>query len=101
MEKHLMLRDGRKIILDNEEEDAVITAAAMSDPDAMPLTDEEWEVVKPFVRIGRPPSTRPLKVPTTIRFDADVLAALKASGKGWQTRVNEAIRDWLKTHSAT
>jgi uncharacterized protein (DUF4415 family) len=41
----------------------------------------------------------PLKVPTTIRFDADVLAALKASGKGWQTRVNEAMREWIKTHS--
>ena len=40
------------------------------------------------------------KVPTTIRFDADVLAALKASGRGWQTRVNEAVRDWLKAHSA-
>ena len=41
----------------------------------------------------------PTKVPTTIRFDADVLAALKASGKGWQTRVNEAVREWLKSHS--
>jgi uncharacterized protein (DUF4415 family) len=86
-------------IIPTPEEDAIITAAAMSDPDAVPLTDEEWEAVKSFVRIGRPPSTRPLKVPTTIRFDADVLAALKASGKGWQTRVNEAVKDWLKTHS--
>jgi uncharacterized protein (DUF4415 family) len=42
----------------------------------------------------------PVKVPTTIRFDADILAALKASGKGWQTRVNEAVREWLKAHSA-
>lgn len=41
----------------------------------------------------------PTKVPTTIRFDADVLVELKASGKGWQTRVNEAVREWLKTHS--
>ena len=46
------------------------------------------------------PQKSPTKVPTTIRFDADVLAALKASGKGWQTRVNEAMRDWLKTHRA-
>lgn len=46
----------------------------------------------------RGPQKSPTKVPTTIRFDADVLAALKASGKGWQTRVNEAVRDWLKTH---
>lgn len=42
----------------------------------------------------------PHKVPTTIRFDPDVLTGLKATGKGWQTRVNEALRDWLKTHSS-
>ena len=41
----------------------------------------------------------PLKVPTTIRFDADVLAELKASGRGWQTRVNDAMRAWLKQHA--
>ncbi|MFY9260796.1 MAG: BrnA antitoxin family protein [Gallionella sp.] len=39
-------------------------------------------------RVGRPPATKPLNVPTTIRFDADILAELKASGRGWQTRVN-------------
>lgn len=32
-----------------DEEDAVITAAAMSDPDAVPLTDEEWAAAKPLV----------------------------------------------------
>ncbi len=37
-----------------------------------------------------------LKVPTTIRFDADVLAAVKATGKGWQTRVNDAMREWVR-----
>jgi uncharacterized protein (DUF4415 family) len=30
-----------------------------------------------------------------IRFDADVLAGLRATGKGWQTRVNDAMRQWL------
>ena len=33
-------------------------------------------------------------------FDVDVLAALKASGKGWQTRVSDATREWVKSHSA-
>lgn len=33
---------------------------------------------------------------TTIRFDADVVAALKTTGRGWQTRVNDAMREWLK-----
>ena len=47
---------------------------------------------------GRPPA-KLTKVPTTIRFDADVLAAFRATGKGWQTRVNDAMRDWLRNHS--
>ncbi|MFG5778119.1 BrnA antitoxin family protein [Comamonas sp. J-3] len=32
------------------------------------------------------------KISTTIRLDADVLEALKATGKGWQTRLNDLIR---------
>ncbi|MGI9132398.1 MAG: BrnA antitoxin family protein [Rhodoferax sp.] len=81
------------------EEDVIITAAAMSDPDAVPLTDAQWKAVRPMVRMGRPPSVTPLKVPTTIRFDADVLAGVKATGKGWQTRVNDAMREWLRSRS--
>ncbi|WP_332852473.1 BrnA antitoxin family protein [Duganella sp. S19_KUP01_CR8] len=34
-----------------------------------------------------------------VRFDQDVLDALKASGKGWQTRVNDVVRDWLAQQS--
>ena len=48
----------------------------------------------------RGPGRAPLKVPTTIRFDADVLAALKATGPGWQTRVNAAMREWVRSHPA-
>lgn len=32
------------------------------------------------------------KIATNIRFDPDVLEALKATGKNWQTRVNELLR---------
>lgn len=98
MPKYLTTKSGRKVLLNTPEEDAAITAAALSDPDALPLTGAEWEAAKPLARIGRPPKTAPKKVPTTIRFDADVLDALKASGKGWQTRVNEAVREWIKAH---
>ena len=49
---------------------------------------------------GRPRKTTALKVSTTIRFYADVLDALKASGKGWQTRVNDLVRDWVKSQRA-
>ncbi|MCC6135412.1 MAG: BrnA antitoxin family protein [Gammaproteobacteria bacterium] len=50
-------------------------------------------------RCARGSQKAPLKVPTTIRFDADVLVALKATGKGWQTRVNAVMRQWIQDHS--
>nr|WP_255495731.1 BrnA antitoxin family protein [Sinimarinibacterium sp. NLF-5-8] len=40
---------------------------------------------------GRPAGSE--KVSTTIRLDADVLAALRATGAGWQTRVNKILRE--------
>lgn len=43
---------------------------------------------------GRPPSPpERLKVSTTLRLDPDVLEAIKATGKGWQTRVNQELRE--------
>ena len=41
-------------------------------------------------RPGRPKADAP-KAPVTIRFDAAVARHLRASGKGWQTRVNDAL----------
>ena len=52
-------------------------------------------MLKPKKR-GRP--TVVTKVSTTVRFNAEVLASFKASGPGWQTRMNAALQDWLKTH---
>ncbi|MDR1274832.1 MAG: BrnA antitoxin family protein [Candidatus Accumulibacter sp.] len=49
-------------------------------------------------RGGRPKSAAP-KIQTAIRFDPDVLSRLKATGKGWQTRVNDAVREWLDARS--
>ena len=43
----------------------------------------------------------PTKVATTIRFDADVLQAVKSTGRGWQTRVNDAVREWAKAQHPT
>lgn len=40
----------------------------------------------------------PLKTQTTLRLDADILARFKAQGRGWQTRMNDALREWIDTH---
>jgi len=54
------------------------------------------ELLKP--KRGRPLSANP-KEHVNIRLDADVLSAFKSMGSGWQTRLNNALRDWLRTHT--
>ena len=57
--------------------------------------EQAAQMLKPKKR-GRPAGAT--KVSTTVRFNAEVLASFKASGPGWQTRMNAALQDWLKTH---
>jgi uncharacterized protein (DUF4415 family) len=47
---------------------------------------------------GRPPADV-VKDRITIRLSPDVTAAFRASGDGWQTRIDAALKDWLRTHS--
>ena len=79
-------------------EDAAITAAAMADPDAVPFTDAEWEQVKPLVRRGRPLGSG-TKTQGTMRLDVEVVEKFRASGDGWQTRINEALKSWVRSHA--
>jgi uncharacterized protein (DUF4415 family) len=50
-------------------------------------------------RARRGKQKSPTKLPTTIRLSPDVMAAFKATGAGWQTRIDNALKDWLSTHS--
>lgn len=71
--------------------------------DSPELTDEELrrlrparEVLPPSLfeglakRRGRPP-TEHRKISVTIRLDPDTLNAFKATGDGWQTRMNDVL----------
>jgi uncharacterized protein (DUF4415 family) len=54
-----------------------------------------------MARRGRPMGSTKAdtKVAVKLRLDPDVLAALRATGRGWQTRVNDTMREWVKTHT--
>lgn len=70
------------------------TAPVWIDPDEVPdLTSPDWAAVigAASVQRGRPKAVI-TKVTTTIRLDPDVLAKFKSSGRGWQSRINEALR---------
>lgn len=85
-------------LLPTPEEDAAITAAAQADPDALPMTEAEWAEAKPKARRGRRLAAV-TKERITIRLSRDVVDSFRASGEGWQTRVDSALKDWLKTHT--
>ena len=72
------------------------------DPYTAPdLSQDGWpeQFAKAAVQRGRPPSGRP-KVSTTIRLSQEVIDHFKADGRGWQTRIDCALREWIKEHQA-
>ena len=97
----------RKIHMPTDEEDAAINAGIAADEDTFEWTEEVAAGAKPakeffgaevFAKLPKPRG-RPLgsvkenaKVPVNMRVDPDVLEAMRASGAGWQTRVNDVRR---------
>lgn len=74
-----------------------------SDPDNPELTDEQMANLQPIDEVlpelaaslkkkaGRPKSDNP-KVSISLRVDQDVLEKFKATGRGWQSRMNDALK---------
>ena len=83
------------LILPTAAEDAAIAAGIAQDADTMEITATDMAKMQPLRRPGQPKVEQP-KVPVTMRVDADVLDAIKASGTGWQTRVNAVLREAVR-----
>lgn len=71
------------------------------DPDDAPdLSQPEW--VEKFAAVkavrGRPRAESP-KTAISIRLSPEVVERFRATGAGWQTRIEEALKDWLKTNA--
>ncbi len=81
----------------------IVTPTDWSDPDDAPeVTDAFFDQADEYqgehiIRRGRPPVETP-KQQLTVRYDADVIEAFRATGPGWQRRMNAALKDWLKDH---
>jgi uncharacterized protein (DUF4415 family) len=70
------------------------------DPDDAPEITDEWVASadlrdgKKLVRRGRPVGSAK-KTQTTVRISNEVLAFFRASGRGWQTRMDEALKKYV------
>ncbi len=65
---------------------------------ALPRHELSGEEFTKLRRLGRPRAAV-TKERITIRLSREVVEQFRASGDGWQTRVDRALQDWLKTHS--
>ena len=89
----------------SDEEEARIQAMIAADPDDEAATGEQLAQARPFTEAfpelaqtlrrsagGRPLSADP-KVPVSLRLDREVVEKFRATGPGWQSRINEALRN--------
>jgi uncharacterized protein (DUF4415 family) len=91
-----------KLIRTAAAEEAAIQRGIEADSDNPEWTADDFSKARPFAevmqkRMGRPPKENP-KEQVTMRYDADVLEAFRATGSGWQTRMNDALKTYLKEH---
>ena len=51
-------------------------------------------------RRTRGPNRKPTKEQVAVRYSPEVLAYFRATGAGWQTRMDEALREYVSQHKA-
>jgi uncharacterized protein (DUF4415 family) len=77
-----------------------------------PLTDAALRALQPAGKLPaalqrklgvRGPQRTPTKERITIRLSRDAVEQFRATGDGWQTRIDKALQEWLSArgHSAT
>jgi uncharacterized protein (DUF4415 family) len=93
----LTSKSGRVIELPSDDEEAAINGGINADLDTYELTAEEFTELRP-VKAGRP-KAQVTKERITIRLSPEVLEAFKTSGKGWQSRIDAVLKEWLKEHT--
>jgi len=66
---------------------------------AAEVLPEELVAVLPKRKPGqRGAQKKPTKEPVTIRYSRDVLEYFRATGPGWQARIDAALREWVAQH---
>ncbi|MFZ5548077.1 MAG: BrnA antitoxin family protein [Pseudomonadota bacterium] len=112
MSKMLKTRSGHLVELPTDEEEAAIQRGIAQDPDN-PELDDEWfkrarpakEALPPEVYAGlvamrkpgqRGPQKAPTKVRVNMRLSPEVVEYFKAGGEGWQTRIDEHLKAFVR-----
>ncbi|HDR52746.1 MAG TPA: hypothetical protein ENN90_14200 [Mariniphaga anaerophila] len=75
------------------------------DIESPPLSDDMLARMKPvkeqhpdIPKRVRGPQKEPLKVPVSIRLSSDVVTYFKSQGKGWQSKIDSVLHNYIKSH---
>lgn len=91
-------------------EDAAIDKGIAADPTNPEWTEANNAAAGPaadvFKELGmetprprrRGPQKAPTKEPVALRLDRDVLEHFRATGRGWQGRMNDVLKEWMRAH---
>ena len=89
-------------IAERFDEETAINVGIARDPDAPEWTDDDFAKARPAVEVlphivveqrrTRGRQKAPTKEKVTLRLDADIVSHFRESGRGWQTKLNDALR---------
>jgi uncharacterized protein (DUF4415 family) len=87
------------VVMPASREDKAITAAAKADPDAQPLTPKQLKSMIPMRALRGRPKSGNAKQLVSVRYSREVLEYFKATGEGWQSRMDGVLRQYVTRHS--
>jgi len=77
------------------DENAKIVAAAKADPDAKPLTKAQLQAMVPMRALRGRPKFENKKLLLSVRYSPEVVAYFRATGEGWQGRMDGILREYV------
>lgn len=92
--KRITLDELQSMEMSEDSKRRIRNAEPVLDEENPPLTEEELESLQPAIN-RHPEWFRPKKADVHLKIDIDVLEAFKAKGKGYQTRINEVLREYV------
>lgn len=67
--------------------------------DVLPALIGEKAAAELVKQRGRPKKEHPKKA-VSLRLDEEVIDYFKSTGRGWQSRMGDALKEWMKEHKA-
>ena len=78
-----------------ERDNKIISAAAKADPDAQPLSPKQLKAMIPLRALRGRPKLANAKQLVSVRYSPEVLDFFRATGDGWQSRMDGVLRQYV------